>query len=210
MDKMSAYSRKYCPPELKNIEDVTERSHRSRAYDILYKIAADLAPTNTWAEFGVGSALNTTKVLRDVLAANGNLFLFDSWEGIPDPWALSDTFIEPTGSWKFPSSVGARLQRVDNRLVMTDGWFKDTLPFSFPEQLGLINIDCDVYSSTRDVLFGVNEFINCGTVIIFDELIGYKNYRDHEYRAMCEWMEETGRRLEWRAKERFAAVGIVT
>ena len=174
-----------------------------RTYDPLYELAASLAPTNTWAEFGVGCG-RSAKDLSKLLGEDGNLFLFDSWKGLPDLWDLgSDQKHEP-GSWKFP-----RMETRDNRLIITDGWFNDVLPYAFPEQLGLINIDCDVYSSTGDVLFGALEFIGCGTVLIFDELIGYKNYRKHEYKALQEWLEETGYTMEWHGKERFAAVGVV-
>ncbi len=207
---MKTYSRNYCPPELKDIKDVTGTGG-SRAYRALYKIAAELAPNDTWAEFGVGCGHNTTKHLRHVLGADGHLYLFDSWTGIPEAWKLSEHHIEPIGKWKFPSSVGIRLQQLDNRLIITDGFFKDTIPnVLFPEQLGLIHIDCDIYSSTRDVLFGLNKFIDTGTVIIFDELIGYQCYEDHEYKALQEWLEETERKMEWHAKESFAVVGVVS
>jgi hypothetical protein len=138
------------------------------------------------------------------------IYLFDSWKGIPEPWKLSENHIEPAGRWKYPSSVGIKLKEQDNRLIITDGLFADTVKkVMFPEQLGLIHIDCDLYSSTRDVLFGANEYIDAGTVIIFDELIGYQCYEDHEYKALREWLEETGYNMEWHAKERFAVVGVV-
>ena len=205
------YSSEYCPPELKDVLDVSKtRSHMGRAYPKLYKIAADLAINDTWAEFGVGCGYNTTKVLRDNLSKDGTLYLFDSWTGIPEPWKLSETLTEPAGRWKFPQHTGVLLQEKDNRLIITDGFFEKTLPYQFREQLGLINIDCDLYSSTRDILFGALEYIQEGTVIIFDELIGYQCYEDHEYKALMEWLEETGYKMEWHAKESFAAVGVVT
>ncbi len=208
---MRTYSPEHCPPELLDVKDVTgTKQFHKRAYPALYKIATDLAPNQTWAEFGVGCGYGTTKVLRDYLSPDGNLFLFDSWEGIPEDWVLGPDLTSRKGSWRFPSSVGINLQQKDNRLILRDGLFADSLPDTiFPGQLGLIHIDCDLYSSTRDVLFGANEYINVGTVIIFDELIGYRYYEDHEYRALKEWLAETERKMEWHAKESFAAVGVV-
>lgn len=205
-----SYSRDYCPPELKDVLDVTGQGRRNRDYDVLYKIAADLAPNNTWAEFGVGCGHNTTAVLRDLLTDDGTLYLFDSWTGIPEPWKLSDVLVEPAGRWKFPQKTGVLLEQKDNRLIVTDGFFEKTLPHEFKEQLGLVNIDCDLYSSTRDILFGAIDYIRRGTVIIFDELIGYQYYRDHEYKALTEWLNKTNYKMEWHAKEKFAAVGVVT
>jgi len=204
---MSTFSREYCPKELKL---VTDFKHGFRSYKALYKVAADLAINQTWAEFGVGCGHNTTRHLRNYLSPDGNLYLFDSWEGIPEPMDWSDTNVSPIGSWKFPSSVGVKLKEIDNRLIITDGLFKDTLPkFSFPEQLGLVQIDCDIYSSTRDVLYGADAYLDTGTVMIFDELIGYQNYKEHEYKALQEWLEDTGREIEWHAKESFACVGVI-
>jgi len=198
---MKTYSRSHCPSELKHTKEFKGGGFRS--YDHLYDVAATHAPTNTWAEFGVGCG-RSARAFADLLGSNGNLYLFDSWKGIPDDWVLSPSVTSRKGSWKFP-----RMYTKDNRLIITDGLFSDTLPFNFPEQLGLINIDCDVYSSTIDVLFGVDEYIKSGTVLIFDELIGYTNYRDHEYKALQEWLFATHRKIEWLCKERFAAVGVV-
>lgn len=201
MARKKTYSRKHCPKELKLTKELKGRGFRS--YDLLYATAAKHAPTNTWAEFGVGCG-RSAKHFANLLSSNGNLYLFDSWKGIPDEWALGPDMISQKGSWRFP-----RMRTEDNRLIITDGWFKDTLPFNFPEQLGLINIDCDVYSSTIDVLFGIDDYIKSGTVIIFDELIGYTNYRDHEYKALQEWLKSTGKTIKWLCKERFAVVGVI-
>jgi len=45
--------------------------------------------------------------------------------------------------------------------------------------------------------------------LIFDELFGYHNYKQHEYRAVTEWMNDTGFNIDWIAKERFAAMGVI-
>lgn len=191
------YSSEYCPAELESVH-----YYGGRRYD-LWEIGACSAPTQTWAEFGVGcgsSANGLTKLLGD----DGDLFLFDSWEGIPDDWCLGDTLTEFKGQWSFP-----RFEQNDQRQTIVDGLYRLTLPFTFPEQLGLIHIDCDVYSSTRDVLFGCNDYIQEGTVLIFDEYWGYQYYADHEYKATHEWMDKTGNTIEWLGRTQFEAVGIV-
>lgn len=197
------YCRSHCPSELKSVQDFSDGNRAFRVYDPLYKLAAEHAPTKTWAEFGVGCGRSARDFAR-LLVKDGNLFLFDSWKGLPNKWVLGPNMTARKGSWKFP-----RMHTEDNRLIITDGWFTDTLPYDFPEQLGLVNIDCDVYSSTIDVLFGIDEYIMSGTVLVFDELIGYVNYREHEYKALQEWLFATHRKIEWLAKERFAAVGVI-
>ena len=196
-----AYSNEFCPEELRDIPLFDGRSFRT--YDPLYDEACRLAPTQTWAEFGVGCGRSARDLSRRI-SLDGNLYLFDSWEGIPDPWDLGAGVIHDKGDWKFPPLVTR-----DGRLQVVDGWFNQSLPYEFPEQLGLVHIDCDVYSSTRDVLFGCGDYIGEGTVLVFDELIGYMNYCEHEWKALLEWLESTGYKIEWHCKEKFAVVGSV-
>lgn len=201
------YWRGHCPPALIDTPDHTSTRFRETAS--LYRVAAEVARTGTWAEFGVGGGASAKMLLR-LLDPEGTLHLFDSWQGIPDAWTLGPEKHHNAGSWRFPASTGERLCRRDSRVSVVDGWFADTLPHPFPGQLGLVNIDCDVYSSTRDVLNGITDHVDKGTAFVFDELLGYTNYADHEWKALCEWLDATGHEIEWLAKERFAACGVLT
>lgn len=193
-----AYSKKYCPPELETVQHFGGASREA-----LWAIGSPLSPTQTWAEFGVGSGASAQGFGR-LLSEDGQMFLFDSWEGIPDPWKLGDNLTEPVGKWKFP-----KWKTRDERYVFVDGLYEDTLPFVFPEQLGLVHIDCDVYSSTRTVLRGISDYIGEGTVLIFDELWGYQYYADHEYKALKEWQTENQIQIEWHGRTTFEAIGVV-
>lgn len=197
---MFPYDIKYCPHELTNVTDFTRGF---RCHDPLYDIAVNLCQSNVWAEFGVGMGFSARRWLNRL--TGGRLFLFDSWQGIPDDWDLGKTLTNPKGTFRAQKPTLS-----DKRATFIDGLFSETLPFLFGQQVGIVHIDCDVYSSARDVLFGLGEAIGAGTVLVFDELIGYENYAKHEYKALCEWRESTGHRVEWFAKERFAAVGVVT
>ena len=197
---MNSYNEKYCPDELL---DVPRVQGSGRNMPALYDIAAKVAGMGVWAEFGVGIGTSAGHLLGR-LAAKGVLYLFDSWRGIPDDWVLGKNHVAPKGSWCF-----TKPKISDPRAVFVDGWYRDTLPFAFKDQLALVNIDCDVYSSAREVLFGASDYIGPGTALVFDELLGYENYRDHEYRALCEWRNATGRNVRWLGKEKFGAVGVV-
>lgn len=200
---MSAYSTSYCPPELADCNNYTSGTGGFRNIECLYELGAKIAPTNIWAEFGVGQGRSAGR-LQKLLDRQGQFFLFDSWKGLPEPWCMGDHFTEPIGRFECPKP-----QIPDKRLQLVEGWFEDTLPFQFPGQLGLIHIDCDIYSSTQTVLAGVDPWVGTGTVIIFDELFGYQHYADHEYRAMREWLKQTGKEIIWMGKERFAAIGVI-
>ena len=62
-----------------------------------------------------------------------------------------------------------------------------------------MHIDCDLYSSTIDCLFGLNDFIVPGTVLLFDEYMMLNNGEsdDGEHRALVEWMEKFDRQVEY-------------
>ncbi len=60
------------------------------------------------------------------------------------------------------------------------------------QPISLLRVDCDLYSSTRKVLTVLRPLIRSGTWILFDELIGYRTWEDHEYKAFMEFVDETG------------------
>jgi hypothetical protein len=52
-----------------------------------------------------------------------------------------------------------------------------------------MHIDCDIYSSTVDILEGFADRIQAGTVVVFDEYFNYPNWERHEYKAWQEFVE---------------------
>ena len=55
-----------------------------------------------------------------------------------------------------------------------------------PYHIGLLHIDCDLYSSTKTVFDHFREYIHPGTVIVFDELLNFIDYEKHEIKALYE------------------------
>ena len=53
-----------------------------------------------------------------------------------------------------------------------------------------------------DALTLLDKYIAPGCVLLFDDLINYPNYRDHEILALWEWLQNTGRKLEVRCLTR--------
>ena len=49
-------------------------------------------------------------------------------------------------------------------------------------------MDCDIYSSTVCVLESLKDQIIDGTVVIFDEIWKYPNYKEHEIKAFAEFL----------------------
>jgi O-methyltransferase len=132
-----------------------------------------------YLEFGVwqGAALRTwSKLLRNPFSS---LHGFDSFEGLPEAWNTM-----PKGSFDVK---GVLPQFDDTRIILHKGWFHETLPiFVLPEHERLvINLDADLYESTKYVLDTLRAAICPGTIIIFDEF----NDRLHELKAFNEFLE---------------------
>jgi hypothetical protein len=141
------------------------------------------------AEFGVrnGHTIN----LLATLFPDHDLYGFDSFKGIPETW--ND---EPAGSY----SAGGRLPKVASNVQLIDGWFDKTLPV-FTKQnteiLALLNIDCDLYSSTKTIFDCLGDRIVAGSIIIFDEYISNPSWREDEFKAFQEWVENNGVKYEY-------------
>ncbi|KIL98425.1 hypothetical protein CCC_03708 [Paramagnetospirillum magnetotacticum MS-1] len=134
-------------------------------------------------EFGVRRGASLA-----VLAAHADQEVhgFDSFEGLPEVWGATHAGVLTTGGILPEVGENARLH---------PGWFEDTLePFleANPGPLRFANIDSDIYSSARTVLFGLAGRIRAGTVLVFDEFIGNRTWQDDEYRAFAEFTAAHG------------------
>ena len=111
---------------------------------------------------------------------------FDSFEGLPENWL---------GSAAGHLTTGAALPIAPANARLHPGWFEESLP-PFLEQekddVRFVNVDSDIYSSARFVLFSLKERLQPGSVIVFDEMIGNRSWRDDEYKAFQEFIAETG------------------
>ena len=115
---------------------------------------------------------------------------FDSFSGLP-----SDG--RPDWQVDFATSAPPRMP-ANCRLI--PGWFADTIPAFLREDdsaIAFVAIDCDVYSSAREVLFGLRERLRPGAVVYFDELINYDTFLWNEMLALFEFLETTGLGVEW-------------
>jgi hypothetical protein len=115
---------------------------------------------------------------------------FDSFQGLP-----------PDGrpDWRIDFATTA-LPEVPANCRLMAGWFADTIPLFLREDssdIAFVAIDCDVYSSAREVLFGLAERLRPGTILYFDELINYDTFLWNEMLALFEFLEATGLGVEW-------------
>lgn len=136
-----------------------------------------------YLEFGVYYGVSMRLWSKLLKNPRSSLHGFDSFEGLPEDWDAR----RPKGEF----DVGGRIPEFDDaRVVLHKGWFEDTLPaFTLPERERLvINMDADLYSSTKFVLDILRDEIGPGTIIVFDEFCD----RMHELKAFDEFLRETG------------------
>ena len=142
-------------------------------------------------EFGVYNG-DSAMILAGLFKGD-KIYGFDSWEGLPE-----DDF--PDGYHDFHKGK-FKTQKPNLSyygVELVDGLFKDTLPTfvkEHPEPAKFINIDCDLYSSTKDVFDHV--IVQSGTCIYFDEYRWIKGWEKREYAAFMEFIERTGYDYEY-------------
>lgn len=154
----------------------------------LFEAAADLvagARAPLYLEFGVWEGASLRWWAEHLNQMEARLVGFDSFEGLPERWKHA----YEAGHF----TVDGVPDIADPRVSFEVGWFDATLPdFKVPEHDQLIvNIDADLYSSAVLVLEEIGPLLVPGSLLYFDEL----NDRDHELRALREWLERTGKTI---------------
>lgn len=153
-------------------------------------------------EFGVYDCTTINILARHFL--DRTLHGFDSFQGLPEDWRKN----YKKGTFKINQSL---VRPAPNVLIHT-GWFDDTLPGfteQYQEKIALIHIDCDLYSSTREVFSHLKDRIVPGTVIIFDELWNYAGWETHEFRAFMELVAESDWNYKYLAYNDHSQVSVL-
>ncbi len=136
-----------------------------------------------YLEFGCGYTGRSTRFIAKHI--EGTLHGFDSFEGLPEEW------FGDLGKGSLHSS--AEMPDYPPNVVLHRGWFNESVPKFAQEYNGHIafmHIDCDLYSSTKEVFDALGDRIVPGTVIQFDEHFNYPGWQQHEFRAFQELVAE--------------------
>lgn len=132
--------------------------------------------------------------LMDIRRSDKKLFLFDSFQGLPEPDRQVDASLRfQKGAWAASrSEVEALLARykVLQRCVVHEGWFSETLPMlKADQQFCFAYIDADLYASTVDCLKHVWKRMSPNSVAVFDD---YHHPSGGVRKALEEWASESG------------------
>ena len=139
------------------------------------------------SEFGVFKGKSINFLAKKLIEQNDKrtVYGFDSFEGFSEQWSGVDKLYGE----KFHDQKG-KLPEVENNVKLIPGFIETSLEkFLLQNKINnvsFIHIDTDTYSPAKVVLSLLKPFIKKGTIILFDELCGYPNWRSHEYKALVE------------------------
>lgn len=173
-----------------------------------FKYWADVVPhvknEGLWMEFGV---FRGRSIQRISSLTKHTVWGFDSFDGLHEHWDENNPKGVYDSGGKIPSGaiVGDNHSMFDPSETKTtepwnpnvrlvQGYFEDVLPgflAEHTENAAFIHIDSDLYSSCATVLRHLKPRIVEGTIVCFDELLDYPSYREHEIKALAEFLVET-------------------
>lgn len=158
-----------------------------------------------------GSMMAAALTLKQANAANRELFLFDTFAGMPEPteedvslssgMSAKDKFEEKsvsgTGSdWCYASIEDVRSNMAktgypESQVHFVPGMVEQTIPVNAPEQIALLRLDTDWYESTIHELDCLYDRIQHGGILIVDDYDSWKGSR----KAVDEFIENRSAKL---------------
>ena len=151
-------------------------------------VPGDLIETGAWRG-------GTTIFMRAVLKVHGvndrTVWVADSFEGLPRP--ASDTDGDDLSRVKYLKvsleTVRANFERfdlLDDQVRFLQGYFCDTLPNAPIDQLAILRLDGDLYSSTMDSLRNLYHRVSPGGYVIVDDYHSWASCRE----AVTDFLKE--------------------
>jgi hypothetical protein len=177
---------------------------RLRLLDTVMGFIDDCRIEGCYLEFGSaggGSLTDAFYAASRYRRLSGMLFfVFDSFEGLPEPAGLDADEFRRYNKGDYACNLDSFRQNVRkrgvdlDRLTCISGWYAETLNEGLKRELpirkaAVVWIDCDLYESTVPVLEFITDYIQDGTVLIFDDWFSYKGRPDRgEAKAFREWL----------------------
>lgn len=170
-----------------------------------------------YAEFGCCEA-NTFRISLNTLGVYGkphdinHFYAFDSFEGMPEPKGIDKALMWKKGICSTAEEDFLKLLKKDrHRITTVKGFYESSLKnFQFPSatKIAMAYIDCDYYSSTKTVLKFLEEYLNHGMILAFDDWDCYfaDNKRGQRL-AFSEWSKKIKNKFTFEQFRRISAGG---
>lgn len=154
----------------------------------LRRHSLEVAPSvGALMEFGVfhGDSINAFARQLSERGDNRTLYGFDSFKGFSEEWSGKNLELSVNHF-----DLDGELPRVEQNVQLITGFIEESLPrflsLDLFDQVAFIHIDTDTYSPAKTILTKLKPYLRSGSIILFDQLCGYRNWRSHEYRALSE------------------------
>jgi hypothetical protein len=171
-----------------------------------YVIAAQIP--GAIVECGVWRGGSMMAVIRTLLEAGDttrDLFLYDTFEGMPEPGTKDVTFTgtpasvlmrnaskdDPDSIWCYAPidsvkrTIGS-LGYPEKKVHFVQGKVEETIPRYAPERIALLRLDTDWYESTRHELIHLYPRLSRGGVLVIDDYGHWQGSR----KAVDEWLAQ--------------------
>lgn len=156
-------------------------------------------------EFGVFKGLSINYFSSRL--PNLKFYGFDSFIGLKEDWIGHHRA-------KGAFNLEGILPKVSKNVELIPGWFDETIPNfikKYPnEKISFLHIDGDTYEAAKIVLELLKSKIGVGTLIVFDEYLGYPNWRNGEFKAWGEFVKENNIKYNYIAFSTEQAAIIIT
>lgn len=176
-----------------------------------YVVAAQIP--GAIVECGVWRGGSMMAVIRTLLEAGDTsreLFLYDTFEGMPEPGAKDVTFTgtpasdlmrsarkdDPHSIWCYAPldavkrAIGG-LGYPEKKVHFVQGKVEETIPRSAPEHIALLRLDTDWYESTRHELIHLYPRLSKGGVLVIDDYGHWQGSR----KAVDEWLAQADSKI---------------
>lgn len=170
----------------------------------------DMTP-GYYMEFGLLNGECMIDAYRQFRGLLSHYYGFDSFEGLPDLSPDDEQAANLTPTFHKGNFASMQVEYVQQTIIsscrmapdelsLVKGLFSESLPKfakdSLPSQGAplVVYIDCDLYSSTVDVLQFIDGLVTTGTWVLFDDYWCYRGSpQAGEQRAIREWMDDNKR-----------------
>ena len=170
-------------------------------YDLSHKIEKS-GINGSFIKCGVyygGSAAIHAYAAKD--NSQRHLWLFDSFEGLPEPGKKDVVTFEGEEPEKGRYALSKdetkevlfqRMGLDETRIHIVKGWFVDTLPVTETGSIALLHLDADLYESTKTCLEELYDNVVTNGCIMTDDYAQFKGCRE----AIHEFIKQRGLNVE--------------
>lgn len=182
----------------------------STLYDLAVRLSRDRL-MGSYVECGVCNG-GSAGVLAGVSRRNPDrhVWLFDSWEGLPEPDAIDVDLRDLPGRTGMACGLEEcarellfdKLGLTERTVHFVRGWFDDTLPLSKAQvgPVALLHLDCDWYKSVRLCLDQVYDQVITGGYVVIDDYGHWRGCRkavdefiaQRHLQVALAWVDYTG------------------